>query len=81
MKEIKVFKAEEVAVRSFAPHAFTQNEAFLSSIELLEALRTKSSKSWIWKMAKEEGFSWDEEKIDFAWKIINTMLDEINNGN
>lgn len=76
MRRIKIVKAGEVAVSPFAPQNFTQNEEFLSSIELLETLRTKSSKRAIRNLAKEKGFSHDAEKIRFARKIINTMLDE-----
>ena len=80
MKCIKIIKVGKVAVSPFVPYSFTQNEEFLSTIGLIEALREKSSKKAIRKLAKEKGFSQDAEKIRFARKIINTMLDESCNG-
>ena len=80
MRRIRIVKAGEVAVSPFVPHSFTQNEEFLSTMELIKALREKSSKKAIRNLAKEKGFSQDIEKIRFARKIINTILDEINNG-
>ena len=80
MKRIKIVKAGEVVGSPFPPHSFTQNEDFLSTIELLETLRAKSSKRAILKMAKEKRLSHDAEKIRFARKIISTMLDESCNG-
>ena len=80
MRRIKIIKAGEVAVSPFVPQTFTKNEEFLSSIELLEILRAKSSKRAIRKLAKKKGFSYDAEKIRFAGKIINMMLDESCNG-
>jgi len=80
LRRIKIIKAAEVAVSPFVPHSFTQNEEFLSTIGLIEALREKSSKKAIRNLAKEKGFSQDAEKIRFARKIINTMLDESCNG-
>ena len=80
MRRIRIVKAGEVAVSPFVPHSFTKNEEFLSTIGLIEILRAKSSKKAIRKLVKEKGFSHDAEKIRFARKIINTMLDEINNG-
>ncbi len=80
MRRIKIIKAGEVAVSPFVPHDFTKNEGFLSSMELLETLRAKSSKRAIRKLAKEKGLSQDAEKIRFARKIINMMLDESCNG-
>ncbi len=77
MKKIKVFKADEVSVKPFIPHSFTQNEEFLSTIELIEALRGKSSIIAIEKLAKMNNISYDDEKIHFASTIINTMLDEM----
>ena len=80
MRRIKIVKAGEVVVSPFIPHSFTQNEEFLSTIGLIEVLRAKSSKKAIRDLAKEKGFSQDAEKIRFARKIINTMLDEMSNG-
>lgn len=80
MKRIKIIKAGKVAVSPYIPHSFTQNEEFLSNIELLEALRAKSSKKAMRNLAEEKGFSHDVQKIRFARKIINTMLDESYNG-
>ena len=80
MRRIKIIKAGEAAVSPFIPRNFTENEGFLSSMELLETLRAKSSKRAIRKLAKAKGFSQDAEKIRFARKIINTMLDESCNG-
>lgn len=77
MKKIKVFKADEVAVKPFIPHSFTQNEEFLSTMELIENLRAKSSRKTIRKLAKMNKISYDDEKIHFASTIINTMLDEM----
>ena len=77
MKEIKIFKSDEVLVKPFAPHSFTQNEEFLSTMGLIEALRAKSSKKAIRKLAKQTELSYDDEKIRFAREIINRMLDEI----
>ena len=80
MKEAKVFKSKKVELRPFVPHSFTGNEDYSSSIELLEALRAKSSKRMISKMAEERGVSFDKEKIRFAKKVINMILDDISNG-
>ncbi len=77
MKEIKIFKSDEVVVKPFVPHSFTQNEEFLSTMELIKALRVKSSKKAIRKLAKKTELSYDDEKIRFAREIINRMLDEI----
>ncbi len=77
MKEIKIVKSDEVIVKPFVPHSFTQNEEFLSTMGLIEILRDKSSKKSIRKLAKQKGILYDDEKIHFAKEIINTMLDEI----
>ncbi len=77
MKKIKVFKADEVSVKPFIPHSFTQNEEFLSTIEFIEVLRAKSSRREILKLAKMNKISYDDEKINFAGTIINMMLDEM----
>ncbi len=80
MKRIKIIKAGEAVVSPFVPRSFTQNEEFLSSIGLLKILRAKSSKKAIRKLAEEKRLSHDAEKIRFAGKIINMMLDESCNG-
>ncbi|MEA3456817.1 MAG: hypothetical protein U9R26_09930 [Campylobacterota bacterium] len=80
MRRIKIIKAGKEEVSPFIPHSFTQNEDFLSSIELLETLRVKSSKKAIRKLAEEKELSCDAQKIRFARKIINMMLDESCNG-
>ena len=80
MRHIKIVKADEVTVSPFIPRSFNQNEEFLSSIGLLKILRDKSSKKAIRKMAKEMGISQNTEKIHFARRIINTILDETSNG-
>ena len=80
MKEIQLFKANELEVKPFVPHRFTKNEEFLSTMGLTEILRAKSSKRMIRKMAKREKLSCDDEKIRFARKIINMIADEISNG-
>ncbi|RLA69122.1 MAG: hypothetical protein DRG30_10505 [Epsilonproteobacteria bacterium] len=77
MKKIKVFKSDEVRVKPFVPHSFTQNEEILSTMGFVETLRGKSSKMAIMKLAKMNELSYDDEKIHFASEIINMMLDEM----
>jgi hypothetical protein len=74
---VKRGKAE---VHPFVPVSFNQNEEFLSSIEIIEILRTQNSKKAIRRLAEKEALSYDEEQIRFAKKIISKMLDEISDG-
>ena len=80
MKRIKVLRANEAKVEPFVPESFTENEVILSSMEILEYLRSRSSKKAIRKMAQTKGIPFDEEKILFSKKIINIIVDEISNG-
>ncbi|MEA3418681.1 MAG: hypothetical protein U9Q90_04705 [Campylobacterota bacterium] len=77
MKRIKVLKAGEAEVQPFVPVSFNQNEEFLSSMKIIEFMRTQNSKKEIRKVAEKRGLPYDDEKILFAKKIISNMLDEI----
>ncbi len=80
MKQIKIFKAGTGEAEPYIPINFVQNGAFLQSSELLERLHAKSSKKSLRELAQRDGVEYDEEKIQFAKKIMRIALDEINNG-
>ncbi len=80
MRRIDILKAGEVKVERFLPYSFTKNEEYLSSMQLLERLRERSSRREIRKIAKKHQLPVNEEKILFAKKIINIMLNETRDG-
>jgi hypothetical protein len=77
LKEIRVVKADDVTIKPFVAHSFTQSEDFLSTIELIETLRAKSSKKAIKKLANRRDIPYDSEKVEFAALAINMILDEM----
>ncbi|MEA3490352.1 MAG: hypothetical protein U9R27_00460 [Campylobacterota bacterium] len=80
MRRINILKAREAKTKRFLLYSFTQSEEYLSSMQLLERLRERSSRKEIRKLAKKHQLPTDEEKILFAKKIIKIMLDETRDG-
>lgn len=80
MRKIQFYKAGKTEANAFVPHSFNQNEATLSTIEILEALRAKNNKRTIRKIAQREGLVYDKEKIGFTKKIISILVNEISDG-
>lgn len=69
-----------VEVREYKPHSFTQNQEYLSSMQIVESIRQNSSGQAIKKLAKKENMHYDNDKIEFAKEILKIMLDEISDG-
>lgn len=85
MKQIKILKADKleagkVEIEKYQPHSFTQNQEYLSSMQIIESFRKRSNKQSIKKLAKRNSISYDDKQIAFATEIINIMLDEISDG-
>jgi hypothetical protein len=77
LKKVRLKRAGEIEVEPYVPTVFTQNEDYFSKIDFFEALRTRSSKRVIRRIAQERGLPWDDETIRFAQTIINSIVDEI----